>query len=208
MNRRAALDARVGGGYTTKLLCPARLYSRAEVLSQPCPVPKEPGVYAWFFKQIPPGVPVDSCIVNGDLTLLYVGISPKAAPKNSAPASRQTIRSRLRSHMSGNAEASTLRLSLGCLLSKRLGIQLRRVGSGKRMTFSQGEQKLNAWLDKNAFVAWREHPRPWLEEKKLIASLSLPLNLDRNNRHPFAPKLAAARHRAKEDAKRLPVRPR
>jgi hypothetical protein len=187
------------------LLCPVTLYSRAEVLSRPCPVPKEPGAYAWFFRQIPPGVPVDGCVINGDLTLLYIGISPKAAPKNGAPASRQTLRSRLRYHMNGNAEGSTLRLSLGCLLGKRLGIQLRRVGSGKRMTFSDGEQKFNAWLDESAFVAWVVHPQPWLLEEELIASLSLPLNLDGNSKHPFASVLAAKRARAKDVARMLPV---
>lgn len=189
------------------LLCPARLYSSAEVLSHPCPVPKEPGVYAWFFKQIPPGVRVDGCIVNGDLTLLYIGISPKAAPKNGAPANRQTLRSRLRYHTNGNAEGSTLWLSLGCLLGKRLGIQLRRVGSGKRMTFSEGEKRLDAWLDKNAFVAWRVQRQPWLLEEELIASLSLPLNLDGNDRHPFASVLAAIRREAKAAAKLLSVLP-
>jgi hypothetical protein len=31
-------------------------------------------------------------------------------------------------------------LLLGCILAEQLGIELRRVGSGKRMTFSEGEQ--------------------------------------------------------------------
>ena len=39
---------------------------------------------------------------------------------------------RIRYHFRGNAEGSTLRLTLGCLLIKPLGIELRRVGSGKR----------------------------------------------------------------------------
>ncbi len=110
--------------------------------------------------------------------------------------------------MNGDAEGSTLRLSLGCLLSERLGIQLRRVGSGKRMTFSEGESKLNDWLDQNAFVAWVVHPRPWLLEEELIASISLPLNLDGNGRHPFAEVLAAKRRRAKVVARALPILPR
>jgi hypothetical protein len=43
----------------------------------------------------------------------------------------------------GNAEGSTLRLSSGCILAEQLGIQLRRVGSGKRLTFGTGEQRLS-----------------------------------------------------------------
>jgi hypothetical protein len=45
--------------------------------------------------------------------------------------SRQSLRTRIRYHFRGNAAGSTLRLSLGCLL----GLALRRVGSGARMTY-------------------------------------------------------------------------
>jgi GIY-YIG catalytic domain len=47
-------------------------------------------------------------------------------------------------HYTGNAEGSTLRKTLGCLLANELGIQLWRVGSGNRMTFIEGEQALSA----------------------------------------------------------------
>ena len=56
-----------------QLLHPSWLYSRVDILARPCQVPNEPGVYAWFFKEVPPGVPTDGCIRHGDLTLLYVG---------------------------------------------------------------------------------------------------------------------------------------
>ncbi|WP_386143941.1 GIY-YIG nuclease family protein [Streptomyces yanii] len=42
--------------------------------------------------------------------------------------STQNLRTRVRYHYRGNAAGSTLRLTLGCLL----GLELRRVGSGKR----------------------------------------------------------------------------
>ncbi|MFF8174696.1 GIY-YIG nuclease family protein [Streptomyces chartreusis] len=48
--------------------------------------------------------------------------------------STQNLRKRVRHHYRGNAAGSTLRLTLGCLL----GLELRRVGGGKRMTFRQG----------------------------------------------------------------------
>jgi hypothetical protein len=57
---------------------------------------------------------------------------------------------RIRYHYSGNAAGSTLRLNLGCLLAERLGIQLRRVGSGQRLTFAAGEARLSAWMADNA----------------------------------------------------------
>ena len=53
-------------------------------------------------------------------------------------SSQQTLRQRLRTHYAGNAEGSTLRKTLGCLLAEELGIQLRRVGSGNRKTFVGG----------------------------------------------------------------------
>src|SRR5689334_21183500 len=80
--------------------------------------------------------------------LLYVGI----APRHMRPrVSRQSLRTRIRYHLRGNADGSTLRLTLGCLI----GLELRRVGSGARMTFGRaGEAALDAWLAGNARVCW------------------------------------------------------
>ena len=75
------------------------------------------------------------------------------------------------------AEGSTLRKTLGCLLSGELGIQLRRVGSGNRKTFVNGEPVLSALMAENAFVSWATRDRPWELENALIAGLDLPLNL-------------------------------
>jgi len=47
-------------------------------------------------------------------------------------------------------------LTLGCLLSEELDIELRRVGSGKRMTFAEGEGVLSQWMADNAFVCWHK----------------------------------------------------
>jgi hypothetical protein len=126
---------------TAALLTPTKLWTRTEVLALGCPVPASAGVYAWFFDSLPEGVPTEGLVRSAGLTLLYVGISPKR-PRAVGSPSRQTLRSRLRYHFRGNAEGSTLRLSLGCLLSQSLGIELRRVGSGRRMTFGAGERAL------------------------------------------------------------------
>ena len=137
---------------------------------------------------------------SAELTLLYVGISPKPPPITGTP-SRQTLRTRIRYHYRGNAEGSTLRLTLGCLL----GIELRRVGSGRRMTFAAGEQTLNEWLDRNARVAWLTCGEPWRVEEELIRSVSLPLNLDQNRNHQFHATLSEVRRAAKMGARTLPV---
>ncbi|GAB3987304.1 hypothetical protein GCM10029978_105550 [Actinoallomurus acanthiterrae] len=141
--------------------------------------------------------------------LLYVGISPKAPPTNGRTPSRQTIRTRVRYHYRGNAEGSTLRLTLGCLLADELRVRLRRVGSGKRMTFGhEGEAQLTDWMARNAKVVWTVTETPWKLEDKLIRSLVLPLNLDQNRHSPFHQRLSALRAEQRALARSSPVEAR
>ena len=138
---------------------PHILHSRSAVLADPCPVPTKAGAYAWFLKEIPGATPTDGCLTKDNLSLLYVGISPDKIGK---PNSRQNLRKRITNHYRGNAEGSTLRRSLGVLLTRQSDFPLRRVGSGNRLTFTHlGEQWLDGWMEKNAFVCWVEHPTPW-----------------------------------------------
>jgi len=187
------------------LLHPKRLWCRQEVLSRPSPVPKAPGVYAWYFRNMPPNVPTTGCVRNGEFCLLYVGISPSSPPANGKAASKQSLLHRVRYHMQGNAEGSTLRLSLGCILADHLGIELRRVGSGNRLTFSTGEALISNWLDENARLAWTACDEPWKLEHTLISSLHLPLNLDQNAGNEFYPVLTRLRRAAKVKARALPI---
>ena len=179
------------------LLNPARLWTRAEVVvrARDCPVPRQAGVYAWYFREVPPGVPPTDCRQALGATLLYVGISPKKLP------SGQDLRGRIRYHYCGNAEGSTLRLTLGCLL----GIPLRRVGSGRRRTFADGEERLSEWMARNALVIWLPTTEPWLLEEQLIATVSLPLNLDQNRQHAFHARLSALRSDARARANASPI---
>ena len=111
----------------------------------------------------------------------------------------------MRDHFKGNAEGSTLRLTLGCLLSKTLNVELRRVGSGRRHTFTNpGEIILDAWMSRHARVAWVAVQHPWLVEKKLLSTVVLPLNLQ-GNLHPFVATLKSIRSAAKNAAQGLPV---
>jgi hypothetical protein len=90
-------------------------------------------------------------------------------------------------------------------LAKKLQIELRRVGSGKRMTFETGEAKLSEWMAENAFVASHVCDRPWELEKRLIASVCLTLNLDQNRNHTFHAELSACRRAAKLRARELEI---
>lgn len=49
---------------------PEKIYSRVEVMGKPSSVPPVNGVYFWWFKEIPPGVPTDGCITYDAYTLL------------------------------------------------------------------------------------------------------------------------------------------
>lgn len=191
---------RVGGPVNAaddSLLRPARLWTRDEVLARPSPVPRQAGVYAWYFRTAPGGAPIDH--THHGLALLYVGISPA-----NRPGSAQHLRLRIRSHYRGNASTSTLRLSLGLLL----GLELRRVGRAERCTFTTpGEVALSSWMATNALVCWHAVEQPWLEEERLIRQLSLPLNLDANQRHGFHPTLTALRSKGRARARALPIWP-
>jgi hypothetical protein len=184
---------------------PERLWTRREVIAKRCPVPRESGLYGWFFRSGRLPVPTNGCAAVGDWLFLYLGISPSRPVSPTGKPTRYTLRHRILFHMKRNAEGSTLRLSLGCLLADRLGIELRRVGSGSRMTFGPGEAALSNWLEENARITWTLHPRPWDVEPALIERLSLPLNLKGNESHPFRAELSAIRRRARERARSLPV---
>lgn len=184
---------------------PVRVFSRQEVLARLSPVADRGGVYGWWFRDLPPLLAANGCCRHEDLTLLYAGISPDRPPRNGQPASTQNLRARIRYHYTGNAEGSTLRKTLGCLLAEELGIQLRRVGSGKRMTFVEGEQVLSAWMADNACVSWVVRERPWELEEELISTLDLPLNLQGNKHNQFHAVLTGVRARCVAQARALPV---
>jgi len=149
-------------------------------------------------------VDTSGCLEVDGRRLLYVGISPKPPPANGTPASRQQLRSRLHQHYRGNAAGSTLRLTLGCLLAPRLGLQLRRVGSGGRLTFAEGEQVLSGWMGSHTGVCWIAHSRPWELEQALVAQLDLPLNLHGNAQHPCYQQLRAVRAATRATARAPP----
>jgi hypothetical protein len=55
----ACFDQHMNDAWVTDPLTrPTRLHTRQEVLTQPCPVPAEPGVYGWYFDQPPGSTPL------------------------------------------------------------------------------------------------------------------------------------------------------
>ena len=70
-----------------------------------------------------------------------------------------------------------------------------------RLTFGEGEHRLNQWLSQNAFVAWQPVAEPWLVEGEFIGHFTPPLNLQHNSANPFYQVVAGARAKAREDVR-------
>lgn len=173
---------------------PDQLWSESEAFADRTTLPGASGVYGWYFRGLP-GVPLTNCNKRGGFYLLYVGIAPSRAESSA------TLRKRIRTHFRGNASGSTLRFTLGCLLSTRLQLRFRLTGGSERITLGPaGEKELSAWLCENARVVWCEYPSPWTMEASLITELNVPLNLRGNERHPFFMTLSNSRSACRQQA--------
>jgi hypothetical protein len=135
-------------------------------------------------------------LVREGATLLYEGETGK-----------KTLWDKLKSqHFGGNAESSTLRQTLGCLLEHELGtVLMLKLGSGKpSKTFMEKEAVLTCWMADNARVAWVKTPKPEVVEDRLleVQGRCLPLNIKRNPNNPFHARLKELRQRAMRRAER------
>lgn len=91
-------------------------------------------------------------------------------------------------------------------LTERLGIELRRVGSGTRLTFTKaGEERLSGWMGAHVRVAFILDGEPWKLERELIRREVLPLNIADNIHSPYYLSLRALRGEHKRRARELPV---
>ncbi|BAH76755.1 GIY-YIG nuclease family protein [Solidesulfovibrio magneticus] len=178
-----------------RLLNPKFLYTRFELIQNRNLIPKNPGIYTWYFKEISTLVPTDDCHVFENKKLLYLGISPRQSP--SASMSKQNLQKRIINHCRGNASSSTLRFTLGCLR----GLPLWRVG--RRTNFGkEGEKSLSDWMNTNALVTWVEYPSPWDIEHRLICETKPPLNIS-GSFHEFKNTILELRSQAKQHAQSI-----
>jgi len=137
-----------------RAIAPARLYTVDEISASPGAVPREAGVYSWWFRSVPPGVPIEETLVRDGLRLLYVGIAPRAPSKgkrrvriSKGKKRVRTLRERLLNHCRGPIASSTSRRTLACLLAADLGFQFFRRSSGKIGMSASDENKLTRWMD-------------------------------------------------------------
>ena len=88
------------------LTTPPHLYSWSTIKKDSGVIPKEGGLYAWYFDRFLTDVPKRGCFGISRRKLLYVGISPASEPSGG------TLHSRILYHFRGNCSGSTLRTTL------------------------------------------------------------------------------------------------
>ena len=160
----------------------------SHVRQEPELLPMAPGFYCWWSRRGSIGaVPHVANPHDGDLALLYVGISP------GREGSRQTIRSRvLGNHLNGNVGSSTFRFVLAALLVDAL--TLRPVMRGTKVALdAQDNARLSQWQGEHLLLTWCPRERPWEIERDVIACLEPPLNSTANAAHLFYSRVRAAR---------------
>lgn len=158
-------------------------------------VPAQAGFYAWWCKR---GAIADAPHVahplDGDIGLLYVGISP------SRESSRQTVRGRvLGNHLGGNIASSTFRFVLAALLVDELALRPEQRQT-KVVLSAADNARLSAWQFEQLSLTWCVRARPWDVEHGVIAKMTPPLNSAGNAAHPFYTRVHDARAALRERA--------
>lgn len=180
------------------LLRPTTIMPVAKLIDQLDTIPAESGLYGCWFKTLPPQVPSAGCLQVDNWTLLHIGVSPSGHNQKTT----RHLRKRLADHLSGGANRSTLRMSLGCLLSEQLNLRLAPHGASKYLTFGAGEQRLSHWLQQHTGISWVVHSQPWSIKPDILNRYVLPLNIKAND-HPFVATLKHLREQARLEARKI-----
>ena len=183
-----------------RLELPTEILPVSSIVKEPTIVPDASGYYCWFFKRAPHILPVKNCSLVQGLPPLYIGIA------KSSEKSKSSLRKRIyRNHINGRARQSTLRLSLGVILSEESGYFLRLHKNEKRKYWlaSKGEAWLSSWMNENAFVGFVECCDPKAVEKALIQHYNPPLNINHSN-NEFSKKLKSMRETQQKYARQSP----
>ena len=185
---RACRENDVFETWQDTLLRPYRVWSPRELISDTRLLPCSPGVYGWWFRSVPPGVPVDGALKSPFGTLLYVGIAGRGKQAT------RTLRDRVKNHITGPIGSSTLRRTLACLNAEQLGLQIGRHPTSHRLVMSgSDEARLSEWMSEEARVAWVVCERPEELEKAIIThGPRLPLNIQGSS-DPYSKELRVIR---------------
>ena len=160
----------------------------SDVLEHRDLLPATPGFYGWWSRRDAiRDVPHVAHPLEGELSLLYIGISP------AREGSRQTVRSRvIGNHLKGNVGSSTFRFTLAALLIDAL--PLRPLVRGTKVALDAADNaRLSRWQREHLLLTWCSRERPWEIETGVIAQLGPPLNSAGNAGHAFYPRVRGAR---------------
>jgi len=120
----------------------------------------------------------------GSRPILYLG------------ATEDSLRRRLKCHLSTDTCRSTFRMSLGALLAEELRLEARPIDGVSYFGFSpDSEHRLNAWIDAHVTVALRPASNALAEERVLIGSHDPLLNIAGRRLRPSAEAILVLRDR-------------
>jgi hypothetical protein len=108
------------------------------------------------------------------------------------------LRSRvLRYRVSRNVGSSTFRFDLASLLFEREGWKPTRTSTRPKLA-RKDNRALREWQEDHLRLRWVVQPEPWQLESEVIAIMRPPLNLAKNEAHPFYCCVKDARDRFRE----------
>lgn len=161
--------------------------------------PSSPGIYAWYFDEPPPYVPTSGCtfvkaggwLFKTKWWLLYIGRAEDLNDRN--------VNYHIKGEHYAEGTISSLRLSLGCLLSKKLDLILYYPPESFG---AYGDSKLNEWLKEHVRISWIEVKNIYVIEPEIIRNCTLPLNY-KDNDHPLKKPLSNLRTAFRNISKNL-----
>jgi hypothetical protein len=109
-----------------------------------------------------------------DHDLLYVG------------ASIDPLRRRVLAHLTGNSKASSLRMTLGAILTEELLLDPIAGANRGYYDFGFGEARLSQWIVSTTRIGFYPSDDPYDLERDILRCVPLPLNIDQRKRHRFS----------------------
>jgi hypothetical protein len=141
----------------------------AGLLADRSKIPDEPGIYAWWFKDALPEIPLDGTLPLDGHHLLYVGIAPRKPRHQGQKAGAHCAGVSCAIIWGTGWASSTLRRSLAMLLKSGLDLDISRNTADKLVMSRSDEDRLTDWLIANAAVTIP--PSPNHGNSKLPSSL-------------------------------------
>lgn len=152
-------------------------------------VPRDPGVYAFYAKDLPQALASFSAPSHG-LTTLYVG------------QTGDSLNRRIEHHLFRDARVSTLRGNLGLLVQAAMGLELIRIPGQRHFCF-RDEAPISAWLAQHTLVGFSVLDNPTESEAAWLALDPGLLNIKGRSPTALSENICEMRHSA--SGRHLPI---